>query len=46
MYDKLLIIMKYGKVATVLLLNTGVKAPAFGTVNQKRMCRLIIYVTL
>ena len=48
MYNKSLIIMKYGKVATALLLNTDVKATALalGTVNQQRMCRLTVYVTL
>ena len=45
MYNKSLIVMKYGRMATVLLLNTGVKATALETVNQKRMCRLIVYVT-
>ena len=48
MYSKSLIIMKYWKVATALMLNTGVKATALalGTVNQQRMCHLTVYVTL
>ena len=47
MYNKSLIVMKYGRVATVLLLNTALeKATALETVNQKWMCRLIVYVTL
>lgn len=46
MYNKSVIVMKYRRVATFLLLNTGVKATALETVNQKWMCRLIVYVKL